>query len=180
MMTINQTEEYSMSMLEEHRHKHPTHNFDGIVENRENRPPVYFTVLFYGLILWGVIFSAYYLLSGWSSADEFRQKMDTHQQLQAQRQPPQTAAAGVVADKPQADTAAGKELYASHCAACHGAEGKGGIGPDLTGPDFKYGRTQEAVTESIRSGRPGGMPAFGNQLSAVESENLAAFVLSLK
>ncbi|HEY7745397.1 MAG TPA: c-type cytochrome [Desulfuromonadales bacterium] len=168
-----------MSMLEEHRHKNPTHDFDGIVENRETRPPFYFTVLFYGLILWGVIFSAYYLLSGWSSADEFRQKMDTHQQLQAQRRPPQ-ATAGIVADKPQADTAAGKELYASHCAACHGAEGKGGIGPDLTRPDFKYGRTMEAVAESIRNGRPAGMPAFGSQLSAAESESLAAFVLSLK
>jgi cytochrome c oxidase cbb3-type subunit 3 len=169
-----------MSMLEEHQHKNPTHDFDGIVENRETRPPVYFTVLFYGTILWGAIFSAYYLLSGWSSADEFRQKMGSHQQLQAQRQPPQTAAAGVVVDKPQADTAAGNELYASHCAACHGAEGKGGIGPDLTLPDFKYGRTMEAVAESIRNGRPAGMPAFDSQLSAAENESLAAFVLSLK
>lgn len=169
-----------MSMLEEHRHKNPTHDFDGIVENRVKRPPFYFTVLFYGLILWGVIFSAYYLLSGWSSADEFRQKMDTHQQLQAQRQPPQTAAGSVVADKPQVDTVAGKELYASHCAACHGVEGKGGIGPDLTTPDYKYGRTMETVAESIRNGRPAGMPAFGGQLSAAESESLAAFVLSLK
>jgi cytochrome c oxidase cbb3-type subunit 3 len=169
-----------MSMLEEHRHKHPTHDFDGIVENRETRPPAYFTLLFYGLILWGVIFSAYYLLSGWSSADEFRQKMDSHQQLQAQRQPPQTATAGVVADKPQAETAAGKELYANHCAACHGAAGKGGIGPDLTRSDYKYGRTPEAVAESIRNGRPAGMPAFGSQLSAAETESLAAFVLALK
>ncbi|HXV22276.1 MAG TPA: c-type cytochrome [Desulfuromonadales bacterium] len=171
-----------MSMLDEHRHKHPTHDFDGIVENRETRPPAYFTALFYGLILWGVIFSAYYLLSGWSSADEFRQKMDTHQQLQAQRQPPApgASAVGAVAAKPPADTAAGKELYASHCAACHGAEGKGGIGPDLTRPDYKYGRTPEAVAESIRNGRPAGMPAFGSQLSAAETESLTAFVLSLK
>ena len=64
------------------------------------------------------------------------------------------AAAGVVAEKPQADTAAGKELYTSHCAACHGTEGKGGIGPDLTRADYKYGRTPEAVAESIRGGRP--------------------------
>lgn len=169
-----------MSMLETHQHNRPVHNFDGIIENRANRPPFYFTVLFYGLILWGVVFCAYYLLSGWSSADEFRQKMDTHQQAQAQRQPPQTTAAGVAADKPQADIEAGKELYASHCAACHGAEGKGGIGPDLTSSDYKYGRTMEAVLESIRNGRPAGMPAFGNQLAAADSESLAAFVLSLK
>lgn len=169
-----------MSMLEEHQHKYPTHDFDGIIENRVNRPPVYFTVLFYGLILWGTIFSAYYLLSGWSSTGEFRQEMDNHQQLQAQRQPPQMAAGGAVGEKPLADTTAGRELYASHCAACHGAEGKGGIGPDLTQPDFKHGRTLEAVAESIRNGRAAGMPAFGNQLSTAETESLAAFVLTLK
>jgi cytochrome c oxidase cbb3-type subunit 3 len=169
-----------MSMLEEHKHKHPVHNFDGIIENRENRPPIYFTVLFYGLILWAAIFSAYYLLSGWSSADEFRQKMESQQQLQAQRQPPQPAAAGVATEQAQADTAVGEKLFASHCAACHGAQGKGGIGPDLTLPDYKYGRTPEAVLASIRNGRPAGMPAFGNQLSAAESESLATFVLSLK
>lgn len=169
-----------MSMLEEHQHKHPTHNFDGIVENRVNRPPVYFTILFYGLILWGVAFSAYYLLSGWSSAEEFRQKMSTHQELQAKMQPPQATAAGAAADQPRANLETGEKLYASHCAACHGAEGKGGIGPDLTTPDYIYGRTTAAVTESIRNGRPAGMPAFGNQLSAGESESLTAFVLSLK
>lgn len=169
-----------MSMLEEHRHKNPTHDFDGIVENRETRPPAYFTILFYGLILWGVAFSAYYLLSGWSSTDEFRQKMDAHQQLQAQQQPPPTAGAGAATEQPQPDLTVGEKLYASHCAACHGAQGKGGIGPDLTGADYQYGRTMDAVIESIRNGRPAGMPGFGNQLSGAESESLAAFVLALK
>lgn len=167
-------------MLDEHRHKHPSHDFDGIVENRETRPPSYFTVLFYGLILWGAIFSAYYLLSGWSSQQEFQQKMDAHQQ--ARQPPPQpAAAAGTVALQPQEKApAAAKELFASHCAGCHGAEGKGGIGPDLTVASLKFGRTEAAIGESIRSGRPDGMPAFGNQLSAEEIAGLTAFVLALK
>jgi len=76
-MKINHKEN---AMLESHKHKHPTHDFDGITENRVNPPPVYFSVLFYGLIIWGVIFIAYFLLSGWSSHQEFEQKMETHQQ----------------------------------------------------------------------------------------------------
>ena len=44
----------------------------------EQRPPVYFTVLFYGLIVWGVAFCAFYLLSGWSSQAEFQAKMRNH------------------------------------------------------------------------------------------------------
>lgn len=58
--------------------------FDGIRENKENSPPSYFNILFYGLILWGVLFMGYYLLSGWSSHGEFQEKMDAHQQKYSQ------------------------------------------------------------------------------------------------
>lgn len=54
--------------------------FDGIRENKENKPPVYFNILFYGLIIWGLIFMGYYLFSGWSSHSEFETKMSAHQE----------------------------------------------------------------------------------------------------
>ncbi|MBU0479989.1 MAG: hypothetical protein KKG47_02690 [Proteobacteria bacterium] len=53
--------------------------YDGIKEAHQ-KPPFYFNLLFYGLIIWGVLFSAYYLLSGWSSHEEFQQKMTAHEQ----------------------------------------------------------------------------------------------------
>ena len=53
--------------------------FDGIKDSHKN-PPAYFNILFYGLIIWGIIFSAYFLISGWSSHDEFQQKMTAHEQ----------------------------------------------------------------------------------------------------
>lgn len=53
--------------------------FDSIRENRETPPPVYFNILFYGLIIWGILFSAYYLFSGWSSHGEFQDKMHDFQ-----------------------------------------------------------------------------------------------------
>ncbi len=56
------------------------HTYDGIREDREQKPPFYFTLLFYGLIIWGVFFSAYFLLSGWNSHDEFEAKMQMNQQ----------------------------------------------------------------------------------------------------
>lgn len=174
-----------MTMLEDHEHRHPVHNFDGIVENRVNSPPVYFSVLFYGLILWGIVFTAFYLLSGWSSEGEFQQKMAAHQQqvLDQGGGKPVAGAPAVAAQtgKDEAPaSAAGQALYAAHCAACHGAEGKGGIGPDLTRSQYAFGRSPEEVTTSIAQGRPGGMPAFGNQLSADQVASLTSFVLSLK
>jgi len=152
------------------------HDADGIVENREQRPPAYFNVLFFGLILWGVVFMAYFLFSGWSSDAEFQAKMEAHQQASAAASP----AAGTETAAPvKADPEAGKVLFASHCAVCHGANAEGGIGPNLHG-ELNYGQTKAAVHESITKGRPKGMPAFGNQLSEQDRKNLTAFVLSLK
>jgi len=65
---------------QENIHSDENESFDGIRENRGNKPPAYFNLLFYGLILWGVIFMSYYLLSGWSSDAEFQEKMSTHRE----------------------------------------------------------------------------------------------------
>ena len=167
-----------MSKSKQNNHDAPRHEVDGIVEDRATRPPVYFNLLYYGLILWGVAFSAYYLLSGWSSSAEYAEKKAAHEAQVAAAAPAPVAAAAAVAD-PAALAAAGKELFASACAACHGADAKGGIGPDLTSSNYKFGSSHDAVVSSIRDGRPGGMPAYGNQLSGSQIEELAAFCLSL-
>ena len=78
-------------MLDNHEHKHAVHEFDGIIENRVSKPPVYFTVLFYGLIIWGVAFMSFYLLSGWSSQAEFQEKMAAHKGEQPAQQQAATA-----------------------------------------------------------------------------------------
>lgn len=173
-----------MAMLDDHEHKHAVHNFDGIIENRVTAPPTYFSVLFYGLIIWGVIFSAYYLLSGWSSQAEFQQKMAAHQKQVEQQGGGKPSGAPAVAAKENEQSSedqatAGKKLFAEHCAACHGAEAKGGIGPDLTAKTFKFGRSAADITTTITGGRPGGMPAFGNQLSKTQIADLVAFIRSL-
>ncbi len=174
-----------MAIPEDQKQQQPTHQVDGIVENRVTAPPVYFSVLYYGLILWGVIFGAFYLLSGWSSEAEFHQQLAAHQQLvkgQGGSQPSGGATATATQSIPDEATriATGQKLFSENCAACHGAEAKGGIGPDLTRSQFNFGRTREAITTSISGGRPGGMPAFGNQFSGEQLAGLASFVLSLK
>jgi cytochrome c oxidase cbb3-type subunit 3 len=73
----------------------------------------------------------------------------------------------------------GKNVFAERCAPCHGVDARGLIGADLTRKDFKYGKTRAALTETISKGRPGGMPAFGNNLSGEKIEGLIQFILSL-
>ncbi len=163
------------------------HDADGIIENRERRPPAYFNILFFGLIIWAVIFMAYYLFSGWSSQEEFRQAMEQHRQAVARQAPPSapTTAAAAVPRKDEesgeaGDAKEGGKLFAARCAMCHGTDGKGGIGPDLTGSSYRYGNDADSIRQSITNGRPKGMPAFGNQLSPEKIADLTAFVRSLQ
>ena len=156
-------------------HEHP----DGIVEDCKQPPPLYFNILFYGLIIWGIGFSAYYLLSGWSSEGEFEEKMAAHQQAYSQGDPttagndqPAAVASTAAAD---IDAAA---IYRSQCAACHGAGGSGGFATDLTG-DYEYGKDAESVRVSIADGRGAMMPGFSDSLSAEEIDALVAYLLEL-
>lgn len=74
----------------------------------------------------------------------------------------------------------GKSLYAALCAACHGKDARGNVGPDLTTTHFKYGKSHTAIELTITSGRQGGMPAFGSQLKKDEIASLADYILSLQ
>ncbi len=78
-----------------------------------------------------------------------------------------------------ADVAAGGRIYRSHCVECHGRDGRGGRGPDLTRGDLRYGNSDAALADTIATGIPGtAMPLFffnGKQLWQI-----VAFVQSLR
>jgi cytochrome c oxidase cbb3-type subunit 3 len=83
---------------------------------------------------------------------------------------------------PAGDAAAGKLLFATNCAACHGEDGRGNqaIGaPNLTDHTWLYGGSVDAVRSSIASGRQGQMPAQLERLGPQRVKLLAAYVLSL-
>src|SRR5215468_12433521 len=71
---------------------------------------------------------------------------------------------------------AGKRHFEARCAACHGADGKGGErGPDIISSDTARRRPVNELRELIRKGIPAaGMPAF--QLPERELQELIAFL----
>lgn len=80
--------------------------------------------------------------------------------------------------------AAGKDIFFGKggCMACHGMDGKGmaALGaPNLTDKVWLYGNSQQQVEFTIRNGRNGEMPAFGETLSKEKIHLLAAYVYSL-
>lgn len=155
-------------------------DFDGIRYRVETRSPAVFRVLLTVLVLWALCFMGYYLFGGWSSQAEFADKQKTKLD-QLSRQPSGGApVAGAHREGKKEDyLALGKKEFAERCASCHGPDARGGIGPDLTRREFKFGRTEAALTETISNGRPGGMPAFGHDLSHEKIEGLVQYILSL-
>ena len=156
--------------------------YDGIRYNPRDKPPTIFTILHRSLVIWGVIFLGYYLFSGWSSHAEYDAiKKAKETRLAAARL--KAAEAKPLSTHEEERTTRlmddGKKEYAARCASCHGQDGKGGIGPDLTGKKYKYGKTAPEVTRSVSEGRPGGMPPFKGELSQEKIEGVVQYVLSL-
>jgi cytochrome c oxidase cbb3-type subunit 3 len=78
--------------------------------------------------------------------------------------------------------AAGSKSYATVCAACHGADGKGNpaLGaPNLTDNDWMYGSTLEDIKYGINNGRAGQMPAHLPLIGETQARLAAAYVYSL-
>lgn len=78
--------------------------------------------------------------------------------------------------------AAGKNRFATLCAACHGAEAKGNpqLGaPDLTDGIWLHGGDFDSVRATVNGGRDNQMPAHATTLGDGKVRLLAAYVLSL-
>ena len=77
---------------------------------------------------------------------------------------------------------AGKEVFATTCAACHGENGQGNreVGaPNLTDAYWVYGGTLDNIIASVHGGRQGHMPTWDERLTTAEIRTLALYVHDL-
>ena len=74
----------------------------------------------------------------------------------------------------------GARLFNSmNCDGCHGGGAVGWVGPSLADGRWRYGGSDSAIFRSIRSGRPYGMPAFGEILTPEITWKLVTYLRSL-
>lgn len=81
-----------------------------------------------------------------------------------------------------AAVAAGKEVFAANCVACHGENGKGMTetgAPDLTDGFWLYGGDRQSIFTTIFWGRQGVMPTWEQRLSPLDRKILTLYVLDL-
>jgi cytochrome c oxidase cbb3-type subunit 3 len=85
-------------------------------------------------------------------------------------------------DADAAKAQAGKALFETNCAACHGMDGKGNqaLGaPNLTDDIWLYGGSAGAIRYTLANGRQGRMPAQREFLGEDKVHLLAAYIYSL-
>ena len=83
-------------------------------------------------------------------------------------------------DKPTINN--GLNLYKTNCIMCHGPNGGGMIGPNLTDEYWLYGGSLTAIAKTIANGGEDGkgMIAWENSLTPKEVGELVAYIASLK
>jgi len=160
------------------------HNYDGIRELDNNLPP-WWIYGFYVTIIFAVIYMVrFHVFDGPTQEDEYQRAMaQAALEIEEYRKTAKDLvdASTVVVLTDAADLSAGKNVFETTCAACHRADGGGGIGPNLTDDYWIMGGTiGDIFTVIAEGGRPGkGMIAWKNDLSPLQIAQVASYITTL-
>ena len=157
---------------------------DGLRE-ADNPMPRWMTMTFIGLIIWGIGYLV--LMPGmginllnYSQYDVYDAEVAAAEAKYAGAQGGDLPTLLAKALNDPHEIAEGKAIYSASCAACHGADGSGAIGPSLSDDTWLYGSTPEEIAHTIAEGTDKGMPPFKTALSPSQLAEVTAYLESLK
>ncbi|MFN5422324.1 MAG: cbb3-type cytochrome c oxidase N-terminal domain-containing protein [bacterium] len=159
------------------------HDYDGIRE-LDNALPPWWKYGFYVTIVVGVIYLFLFHVTGTGKnpEQEYAAEMTEAQKMEeAYKAKTKTMVDENNITMADADgIAAGKALYTQSCVACHGANGEGGIGPNLTDNYWIHGGSLNKIYQTIKIGYPEkGMQSWQSMYSPVQMKNLTSYVKSI-
>jgi cytochrome c oxidase cbb3-type subunit 3 len=161
------------------------HDFDGITE-LDNPTPVWFNAMFYGSILFAVIYLLNYHVFKWSplQTEEYAIEMkaaEVSKGIFLAKAGNLIDETSVKVDSDAGVLAAGKTVYVQNCVACHASDGGGIVGPNLTDDFWIHGGTVNSIFKTIKYGVPEkGMIAWEKTLTAKQTSEVSNYILSLK
>jgi cytochrome c oxidase cbb3-type subunit III len=157
------------------------HEYDGIREY-DNPLPRWWVWIWASSAIFSLAYFFHYHVSGNGQSVAVAYEVDMREARDAEAkanlaQPVSEESLGKLLTEPALMKDAGA-LFALRCAVCHGAEGQGLIGPNLTDNAWLHGSgTLPEIFAVINDGvLAKGMPAWGKQMSPIELRKLAAFV----
>lgn len=161
-----------------------THTYDGIREY-DNPLPGWWSAIFWASIVFSAIYLVYYHVGHWgpTPTEKYASALASYEEQRAKQDP----TAGITEDmlaRRAADPAAtqrGQAVFASRCASCHGPEGAGLIGPNLSDLFQLHGHERMDIYKTIVGGVPNtAMLGWRELMSGNELLDVSAFVSTLR
>lgn len=160
------------------------HDYDGIHE-LDNKLPPWWKYGFYATIIFAVVYLWRYHVSH-SAPLQDEEYTIAVAQAAIQKEAYLKMAANNVDETTvkllttPADLEAGKAIFTSTCFACHGKNGEGGVGPNLTDGYWLHGGSIQEVFKTIKYGWPDkGMKSWKDDYSPSQIAQIASYVKSL-
>lgn len=160
------------------------HSYDGIQEY-DNPLPGWWTWLFIATIAFSVHYALYYHVGapGRSIHEEFEEAVAENLRRQFSEIGELSLDEETIGRYMHGGKwlLVGQSVFQANCVSCHGAQGQGLVGPNLTDDYYKNATTLEDVGKVIRDGAAGqAMPAWKNRLHPNELVLVASYVASLR
>jgi cytochrome c oxidase cbb3-type subunit 3 len=159
------------------------HVYDNDIREYDNSPPAWFNWLFYCTIATAVIYLCYYHVFkiGDLQAAEYAKEMKQYAPLEAAAK----EKAIKLADEPMISDAAkmkdGKQIFLKNCIICHGEQGQGIVGPNLTDEYWLHGGAYKDVFKTIFNGvESKGMKAWKKEMNPEDIRLVASYVYTLR
>jgi len=160
------------------------HEYDGIRE-LDNPIPMWFNALFYSSIAFAIGYLLVYHVFGWGMTQE-QEYIAAVQEGEKQRIEFLESSGSnidensVTVDLSPEFVASGQEIFLQNCGMCHGNQGEGLIGPNLTDEYWLHGGKVGEVFRTIKYGVPEkGMVPWEANLTPVQIAQVTNFILSI-
>jgi len=159
------------------------HDYDGIRE-LDNKIPPWFHFLFYGTITWAIIYMLVFHVFGDGQIQVNEYQTEIRQASLEREILIKTGAflneETVVELKDPAALSEGKEIFTKNCVSCHGSDGGGVVGPNLTDDYWIHGGGIKNIFTTIKYGVPAkGMISWQTQLDPKKMQEVASYIISL-
>jgi len=161
------------------------HEYDGIKE-LDNPIPLWFNALFYSSIVFAVVYLLVYHVFGWGMTqnEEYIAAMQEGEKQRMEfleKSGSNIDESSVTVDLSPEFVAAGQEIFLQNCGMCHGNQGEGLIGPNLTDEYWLHGGEIGDIFRTIKYGVPEkGMVPWESNLTPVQIAQVSNYILSLE
>ena len=174
---MNQNETYQADRLLDH-------DYDGIQEY-DNRLPNWWLYTLYGAIVFAVaywiVFHTLKVVPLPRGRYELEMVAAAEAQLKKMEGQETTDETLALMSTVPARVESGQQIFSQFCVVCHGTQGEGNVGPNLTDGYWLHGSRPLQILNTVTNGVPAkGMAAWGGQLGPRRVQDVVSFVLTLR